>query len=185
MDCAGVEAMTSKTKWFPVPDSLTKRSDGKPGSFYNIEARFSDHLVTTSGYDTQKVSTILEMRIVNTGFGRGLASTSSHPIRFDKGKALRKEALEEMVALICRCHDAWGHYQHIRTAPVTPLEVEAMIPLANTPPVMRTELSVQAIGGPVTDEPEEIWVAPPSVKPTPVKQSSKQPKSRKKASPCQ
>ena len=172
--------MNPKKKWFPVPDSLTKRDDGR-GKFYNIEARFEDHPVInvtksqearTQIYDT---SIVLHTRIVRGAFGPAIKNMSSQPIRFDKGRGgttldqygkptvgLRQEDFNAAKALIQRCWEAWEYYQSFRTAPVSDLEEEALRHLARMPHPARA-LPVARLNIPFShgdeDEDEESYEA--------------------------
>ena len=98
-----------KRKWFDVPDSRVKRENGK-GSFYNVEARFSDHPVINVAKSKEARRNVYDFSIVlHTRVKRAMGdlpavkNMSAHALRFDKGKALDKLEFERCKASIVRC----------------------------------------------------------------------------------
>ncbi len=154
--------MIDKRQWFDLPDSLVEREDGK-GSYYNVEARFSDHPV----YNAQKsniarhnvydIGIVLHTRVKRAG-GDAPAqkNMSALVIRFDKGEdktvttavpsasgvpvlhregtpGMSKDDYNTAMKAIARCWDAWEHYQKFRQSPVTDLEKTAIKQILASP----------------------------------------------------
>lgn len=132
-----------KRRWFALPDSLTKREDGK-GEYYNVEGRFQDHFVLNiekskvARHNVYDVATRCETRVVKAPGDVPAVPNETHiPIRFDKGSALRGPDFDLCVKLITRCWEAWEHYQTFREAPVYDEERKAL-DLINSRPAPAT-----------------------------------------------
>lgn len=128
-----------KFRWFDLPDSKTKREDGK-GEYYNVQGRFRDHFVLNieksriARHNVYDLSIRCETRVVKAPGDVPAVPNETHiPIRFDKGAALRGPDFDLCLKLLTRCWDAWEHYQTFREAPVTDEERKALELIARRP----------------------------------------------------
>jgi hypothetical protein len=116
-----------KRKWFDVPDSLTEREDGE-ASYYNVQARFSDHPVLhpektrIARSNVYEIGTILHTKVLRAGGDAPARKNMSQQVMHFgfgyKGEIFSEEDFKATKASIVRCWDAWQHYQTFREAPV-------------------------------------------------------------------
>jgi hypothetical protein len=186
----------NKKQWFDVPNSMTKREDGK-GSYYNVDARFSDHPVINieqsriARHNVYEFSIVLHTRVKRAmSDARAQPNMSAQAIRFDKGATLGGDAFEAAKLLLVRCWDAWEHYQKFREAPVSASEELALhqIEVQRNRDLAPSKLTV-SVGGQLVERDlesgddyiEDVDDEQPSAPPPPVKLAVLPRKARAKA----
>lgn len=144
-----------KKQWFPVKDSLTKGERGK--SYFNVEARFSDHPVINvekskiARHNVYDFSIVLHTRVKRNAFdGPAQPNVSAQALRFDKGAKMGGPDFDAAKNAIVRCWDAWEHYQTWREAPVTTAEKMALEQIEAMPLAALGTVKVD-VGGKLVD----------------------------------